>query len=126
MHIEDIRRDLEVIADRDVLLFGSYVSGQFRDGSDIDIAVLSHSEDREYAKELKKRIIWEVPALYDISIFETLPTVVKADILQDYQVLFGDPLEIGEYLRKYWKEWQDYEHRLELPSLEQMKQGLSE
>lgn len=125
MNLETIRSDLEDLSDRDVLVFGSYVTGEFREGSDIDIAVLAHTEDREEMKNLKLKLLSVVPEGYDLSILEALPTVVKAGVLKNYKVLFGDPLEIGEYLRKYWKEWDDYKFRLELPTIEEMRKGQS-
>ncbi|MGM0687899.1 MAG: nucleotidyltransferase domain-containing protein [Promethearchaeati archaeon] len=125
MNLETIRSDLEELSDRDVLIFGSYVTGEFREGSDIDIAVLAHTEDREEMKNLKLKLLSVVPEGYDLSILEALPTVVKAGVLKNYKVLFGDPLEIGEYLRKYWKEWDDYKFRLELPTIEEMRKGQS-
>ncbi|MBS3796047.1 MAG: nucleotidyltransferase domain-containing protein [Candidatus Thorarchaeota archaeon] len=123
MNLEIIRSDLEELSDRDVLIFGSYVTGEFREGSDIDIAVLAHTEDREEMKNLKLQLLSAVPEGYDLSILEALPTVVKAGVLKNYEVLFGDPPEIGEYLRKYWKEWEDYKHRLELPTVQEMRKS---
>ncbi len=123
-NLELIREDLQVISDRDVLLFGSFLTGEFRDGSDIDVAVLAYSEDQNIMKNLKMQIIQEIPAIYDVSIFEALPTIVKKNILEEYVVVFGNPVEIAEYLRRYWKECRDYAFRLELPSLEEMKRNI--
>lgn len=123
MNLDDIRSDLEGLSNREALLFESYVTGELREGSDIDISVLAHAENREEIKNLKIKLLFAVPEGYDLSILEALPTVIKAGVLKNYKVLFGDPLEIGEYLRNYWKEWDDYKHRLDLPSLEEMRKG---
>ncbi|MFO7835533.1 MAG: nucleotidyltransferase domain-containing protein [Candidatus Thorarchaeota archaeon] len=123
MNLDDIRSDLEGLSNREALLFESYVTGELREGSDIDISVLAHAENREEIKNLKIKLLFAVPEGYDLSILEALPTVIKAGVLKNYKVLFGDPLEIGEYLRNYWKEWDDYKHRHDLPSLEEMRKG---
>ncbi|MGY5875219.1 MAG: nucleotidyltransferase domain-containing protein [Candidatus Thorarchaeota archaeon] len=123
MNLDRIKSNLAGLAKLEVLLFGSYVTGDSRTGSDIDIAVLAHTEQREKLIELKMKLLSEVPDGYDLSIFEALPTIVKAGVLENYVVLFGEPPEIAEYLRKYWKEWQDYKFRFELPSIEKMREN---
>jgi hypothetical protein len=125
MNLNEIKRELSQIREHDVLVFGSFITGEWRENSDIDIAIISYLHDEKAIKKLKKNLLEKVSSKYDVSIFEALPTVIKASILQNFEVIFGDPLKIGEYLRKYWKEWQDYEHRLELPSLQEMKKGIS-
>ncbi|MCX8207851.1 MAG: hypothetical protein N3G75_08490 [Methanothrix sp.] len=35
--------------------------------------------------------------LYDIRIFEILPLRVKASVMSDYVVVYGDALDISEY-----------------------------
>ncbi|MBD3408294.1 MAG: DNA polymerase subunit beta [Candidatus Lokiarchaeota archaeon] len=123
---ENIQEDLKALSDYDVLLFGSWANGTPGPTSDIDIAVLVHTEDKEVIKHKKLKFLGKVPDRYDVTIFEALPTIVKGSILQNYQVIFGDPLEIGEYLRKYWKEWQDFQHRIEFPTLEEMREKRTE
>jgi hypothetical protein len=125
MNLNEIKRELSQIREHDVLVFGSFITGEWRENSDIDIAIISYLHDEKAIKKLQKNLLEKVSSKYDVSIFEALPTVIKASILQNFEVIFGDPLKIGEYLRKYWKEWQDYEHRLELPSLQEMKKGIS-
>ncbi|TFG33337.1 nucleotidyltransferase domain-containing protein [Candidatus Thorarchaeota archaeon] len=120
MNLHEVRRELFQIDENDVPIFGSFISGEWRENSDIDIAILSHSHDMKINKKLKMHIIGKIPSKYDVVIFESLPSVIKGSILQNYKVIFGNPLEIGDYLRRYWKEWQDYQHRLELPSMEEM------
>lgn len=124
MNLETIKENLSGLADREVLLFGSFVTGDYRPGSDVDIAILSHTENTESWIELKMSVLGEIPYGYDLSIFEALPTIVKSGVLENFVVLFGDPLEIGEYLRKYWKECEDYSFRFDVPSLEEMRDNL--
>ncbi|MCX8207850.1 MAG: nucleotidyltransferase domain-containing protein [Methanothrix sp.] len=45
--LEEIGRDLQFLKNREVVACGSYVTGEFRVGSDIDIAVITRSMDRE-------------------------------------------------------------------------------
>lgn len=123
MNLETIRLDLAELSNKDVLIFGSFITGEFRDGSDIDISILAHSENTEVLIDLKMKLLGSIPDCYDISIFEALPTIVKASVLQNYKVLFGEPPEIGEYLRKYWKECQDYSYRFELPTVSSIRES---
>lgn len=125
MHIADIRKELKRIAQYEVLLFGSSLNGTHREGSDIDIAILARTEDVKKIKQTKLDVIQLVPSQYDVQVFESLPTTVKASILHSYDVIFGDPLEIGEYLYRYWKEWQDYSFRLELPTVDEMRKAVN-
>lgn len=58
---EEIREDLSFLENREVIIFGSYVSGEFRPGSDIDIAVVTRTEDRKKNLELQRDLIWKAP-----------------------------------------------------------------
>jgi predicted nucleotidyltransferase len=124
MKLETVREQLSGLSKLDVLLFGSYVTGDYRPSSDIDIAILAHTEISEEMIELKMNLLGEIPYGYDISVFEALPTIIKSGILENYIVLFGDPLEISEYLRKFWKESQDYKFRFELPSIKEIRENI--
>ncbi|TFG26778.1 nucleotidyltransferase domain-containing protein [Candidatus Thorarchaeota archaeon] len=124
MKLETVREQLSGLSKLDVLLFGSYVTGDYRPSSDIDIAILAHTEKSEEMIELKMNLLGEIPYGYDISIFEALPTIIKSGVLENYIVLFGDPLEISEYLRKFWKESQDYKFRFELPSIKEIRENI--
>jgi predicted nucleotidyltransferase len=126
MNLEEIRSDLASVREYEVLVFGSILTQEWREASDVDIVVLSHLCDENAIKTMKRKLLGKIPPRYDITIFESLPIIIKASVLQNYEIVYGDPLEIGEYLRRYWKEWQDYEHRLELPSLEEMREGVSQ
>ncbi|MHA1635989.1 MAG: nucleotidyltransferase domain-containing protein, partial [Candidatus Thorarchaeota archaeon] len=63
---------------------------------------------------------------FDIQIFEVLPLIIKGSIIENFEVLFGNPLEIGMYFFKYRKFWEDFSHRIEIPTLEEIQKGLSE
>ncbi len=124
MKLETVREDLSGLSKLDVLLFGSFVAGDYRPSSDVDITVLAHTDNIEEMIELKMNLLGEVPYGYDISIFEALPTIIKSGVLENYIVLFGDPLEIGEYLRRFWKECQNYKFRFELPSIKEIRENI--
>jgi predicted nucleotidyltransferase len=124
MDIEKIRKDLSEVSEYDILLFGSVATGNSRPGSDIDIAILAYTEDEKDIVELKMNTLGKIPENYDMSVLEALPTIVKASVLKNYIVIFGNPPDIGEYLRKYWKECHDYSFRFELPTIREMMDGL--
>lgn len=112
MNSEQIKKDLSFLKNYEVILYGSYVSGEFRDGSDIDIAVITRTKDDNKNLELLKSFIGKARPIYDIRIFELLPLKLKASAMSCYSVLFGDVLEISEYFYEYRKQWDDQKHRI--------------
>lgn len=94
------------------MIFGSYVTGEFRKGSDIDIAVITRLKDEKKNFEIQKSLIGKFKPSYDIRVFELLPIKVKASVFSDYIVLFGDELEISEYFYHWRKIWEDLRHRI--------------
>jgi len=50
---------------------------------------------------------------YDIKIFELLPLFIQIEVIENYQVLFGDKLDISEYFYHYRKIWEDMANRIE-------------
>ncbi|RLI85778.1 MAG: DNA polymerase subunit beta [Archaeoglobales archaeon] len=110
--LEDIREDLRSLSKYEVVMFGSYVSGEFREGSDIDVAVITRKRDFNENIRILKSILGKVKPIYDIRIFELLPLKVKASVIDNYIVIFGDELEISEYFY-YWRKFcEDFKHRL--------------
>jgi predicted nucleotidyltransferase len=107
-----LRKDLEFLKMYDVVVYGSHVTGDARPGSDIDIAVISRTESAANNKRLLTGFIGKAPPIYDIRIFELLPLKVKASIMDDYRVLFGDGPEISYYFYQYRKIWDDCKHRI--------------
>ena len=43
--LEEIKEDLKAISDFEAVIFGSYVTGEYRKGSDIDVAVITRTKD---------------------------------------------------------------------------------
>jgi len=112
LSLEEIREDLKAISDFEAVIFGSYVTGEFREGSDIDVAVITRIEDKKKNIDIQKRLFSLANSIYDLRVFELLPIKVKASVMSDYIVLFGDELEISEYFYHWRKVWNDVKHRI--------------
>lgn len=110
--LEEIRRDLQFLKNHEAVIYGSYVTGEFREGSDIDVAVITRSRDTEKNLDLLRSLIGMARPVYDIRIFELLPLKVKASVMSDYVVLYGDEPEISEYFYMYRKLWDDQKRRI--------------
>lgn len=126
MQIEEIREDLKILQADEVVLFGSYVEGTYNSQSDIDVAVVTRLKDRKQMFEMKLEYSGKAKEKYDVHIFEMLPLVVKGSILEKHQVLFGNPLEIGMYFYYVRKEWEDFQHRMEVPTIAEIRKGIRE
>ncbi len=122
--LEEVRRELAFLSGWEVIAFGSAVRGQAGPQSDIDIAIITRTQDADAHWRLRMDALSKAPERYDIQILEDLPIVVIADILDNYVVVFGDPPAIGEYLYTYRREWERYQRRFELPSLDEIKRGV--
>ena len=114
MKLDKIKSDLDFLKDYDTIIFGSFVNEEFRKGSDIDIAVVTGIKDNDANIKTFKSLLGKVPEIYDICIFELLPLKVRASIMDNYIVLYGDGPEISEYFYfHHRKEWDDCKHRIE-------------
>ena len=109
--LKKIKEDLKALKQYDVVLFGSIASKQATPRSDIDIAVLSKTSDREKNKDLWYNLLEKVPTSYDFKVFELLPLPIQINIANNNKVIFGDPLEISEYFYYFRKLWKDTEKR---------------
>ena len=47
MDLDDIREDLSFLSNREVILFGSYVTGEAGPNTDIDVAIIARLHDRK-------------------------------------------------------------------------------
>ncbi len=112
MNLEKIKKDLLFLKDYEVVLYGSHVTGESRVGSDIDVAVITRIKDRDKNVKLLKSFIGKTMPVYDIRIFELLPLKLKASMMDDYLVIYGEELEISEYFYYYRKLWNDQKHRI--------------
>lgn len=125
MNISKIRQDLHFLSDREVVLFGSFVEQTFSPRSDIDIAIITRSQDAAKLLQIRIDASGKAPEGYDIQIFESLPLVIKGSILENFEVLFGDPLEIGMYFYHFRKLWEDYRYRIDVPTIEEIRKGVT-
>ena len=114
MKLEQIKNDLDFLKDYDTIIFGSFVTGEFRERSDIDIAVVTGIRYGKKNIKTLKNLLGKAPEIYDIRIFELLSLKVRASIMDNYLVLYGDGHEISEYFYfHHRKEWDDCKHRIE-------------
>ena len=88
------------------------MEGSIRPESDIDIAILSHEKSIEKNIHLQKKLMGKVSSDFEIRVFELLPIYIQISIIENYIVIFGDPLEISEYFYLYRKKWDDCKHRI--------------
>ncbi len=96
----------------EVVLFGSLVEGGVRPRSDIDVAILSRKTEKKENIEIQKDILGEYPLKFDLRVFELLPIYIQISIIENYKVIFGDPLEISEYFYYFRKKWDDCKLRI--------------
>ncbi len=96
----------------EVVLFGSHMEGGIRPNSDIDLAIISREKNIRKNLKLQEKVLGKVPMKFDVRVFELLPIYIQSSIINNYQVIFGEPLEISEYFYFYRKKWDDCKHRI--------------
>lgn len=111
LSLEQVKKDLAKLKGHQVVLFGSYVSGKATSRSDIDVGVISGIPDPDKNKEIFFNLLGKASDRYDVKVFELLPLEVKATLMDNYLVLFGDALEVSEYFYHFRKLWDDVRHR---------------
>lgn len=109
--LKKIRKDLHSFSKYDVVIFGSIAQGTGTHRSDIDIAVITRETDREKQTALWKRLLSKAPQCYHLNIFELLPLHIKAEIIENHRVVYGDASEIHEYFYHFRKLWKDTKGR---------------
>ncbi|MEM2144599.1 MAG: nucleotidyltransferase domain-containing protein, partial [Candidatus Jordarchaeaceae archaeon] len=95
--LEQIRKDLEALNSFWVVIYGSWARGEGTPRSDIDVAVITKTENKEANMNTMRKLLGKTPPCYDVKIFEAFPLHLKAEVISKYIVVFGDPLEISEY-----------------------------
>ena len=111
--IEEIQNELTRLkSNYDAVLFGSQNSGDARVESDIDVAIISKSNDKELNILLQKDLMERFGTKYDIRVFELYPIHIQFSIIQNYSIIIGDNLEISEYFYQYRKKWDDCKNRI--------------
>ena len=126
--IPQIREDLHFLKDHWVIVFGSWQSKYFIPGrSDIDVAILSRNQNRVENLRFWADIIGKALPKYDLRVFELLPLTIQMNIINRYQVIYGDALEISEQLYYYRKIWSYARFRIEenqITTISEKKRGL--
>ena len=108
-----IREKLDFLKEKcDVVIFGSFVNGEMRPKSDIDIAVITHLKDKEINIKIQKNLFGKAPLKFEIRVFELLPIYIQFSIIENYRVVYGDLLEISEYFYQFRKKWDDCKNRI--------------
>ena len=112
--LNKVKEDLKKLDKYWVVIYGSYLSDYYiPHKSDIDIAIITQKRDKESNISIWKNFWGEFPETYDIKIFELLSLSLKIEVIENYQVVFGNPLEISEYFYHYRSIWKDMIHRIE-------------
>ncbi len=124
MNLDKVREELSFLSNQEVLLFGSCLTSEFDPNSDIDVAIIARSEDPAEMMRIRVEASGKASEKYDIQVFEQLPLIIKGTILENFETLFGNPLEIGMYLYKFRKQWDDYSHRIEVPTIDEIRRGM--
>lgn len=90
-----------------ILLYGSYITGNPDERSDIDICLIA-GPARDPKEVLTSSWHYLNPEIYDIRIFEQFPLHIQIRILaQGLWIYERDPPALGEYLYPTWKKWDD-------------------
>lgn len=69
--------------------------------------------DRNRCIKIWKGLLGRAPPVYDIRIFELLPLQIKISVIENYEVIFGNHLDLSEYFYIFRKLWNDTKHRIE-------------
>jgi len=113
-YLNKIRKDLAKLKIYQVVIYGSFLSKYYiPHKSDIDIAIITHHQNKNKNIMIWKDILGEFNEKYDVKVFELLPLYLKMEIIGNYKVLFGDALEISEYFYYYRAIWKDMSFRIE-------------
>jgi predicted nucleotidyltransferase len=96
-YLDDLRIDLKKLNKFQAVIYGSILSEYYiPQKSDIDVAIVTQNRDNKKNIFTLRNLAGEVSNKYDIKIFELLPLYLKIEIIDNYQVLFGNPLDISE------------------------------
>ncbi len=113
-YLNNIRKDLIKLEKYVFVIYGSFLSEYYiPQKSDIDIAIITQNCEKDSNILVLREFIGEFSKKYDIKIFELLPLYLKNEIINNYQVIFGNPLNISEYFYQFRSFWKDMVHRIE-------------
>ncbi len=123
--LNNVKEDLKKIDNFWVVIYGSSLSEYYIPlKSDIDIAIITQIKEKKENINIWKDIMGEFAEKYDIKIFELLPLFIKIEVIENYRVIFGNPLEISEYFYHYRSIWKDMVHRIESNRFKSIKEKI--
>jgi predicted nucleotidyltransferase len=122
MMIEQIRKDLYELSNYWVVLFGSALGPFYTKRSDLDIAVITQSNNIDQNYDFWTHECLHFPPKYDIKLFELLSLTLQNEIINSYEVIFGDPVKISEYFYMYRKMYADMLPRIRENSISSLKE----
>ncbi len=113
LKIDNLAETLKPLKEKyELVLYGSEVEGGVRPDSDIDIGVITRETNIETNIKIQKELLGIFPLNFDVRVFELFPIYIQISIIETYQVIFGDILEISEYFYSFRKKWDDCKHRI--------------
>ncbi|MEA2075146.1 MAG: nucleotidyltransferase domain-containing protein [Euryarchaeota archaeon] len=120
-----VREDFRFLFDNSlvlgVLLYGSVVTGESNERSDIDICVVAPSASDRV--ELSRGIMTNVrDERYDVRVFELMPLYLRMEVVEHGEVVHAqDIYELYEYFYTFRKLWDDQKRRQMLTNEEALK-----
>lgn len=124
-YLNNVKEDLKKIDNFWVVIYGSSLSEYYIPlKSDIDVAIITQIKEKKENINIWKDIMGEFAEKYDIKIFELLPLFIKIEVIENYHVIFGNPLDISEYFYHYRSIWKDMVHRIESNRFKSIKEKI--
>lgn len=94
-----------------IILYGSAVEGQVKEGSDIDICIY-YDGSLEEASEFRLKVLSELfDDLYDVQIFQQLPLYVRVEVLKGKVVYCKDRNFLYKVAMKTIKDFEEFKYR---------------
>ncbi len=115
MVIEEILARLEEFSHFDklrfVYLYGSSVTANSTDRSDIDICFYYEIRDQEELHKLLLKISGAFPDKFDVQMFQLLPLYVRMEVFKGKLIYAEDKGFVHDIARKTIEEYNDFEPR---------------
>ena len=112
MDQQEIKKDFEPVEDQDevlaVLMYGSQVTGDTHERSDIDICIVApKAESYDVMSKVWNNVNTEKKN-YDVHTFEELPLYIQKSVIEDHEIILTkDYGQLQEYLYRYRQIWKD-------------------
>ena len=122
-----VREDFRFLFDSDadlvlgVLLYGSMVTAECNERSDIDLCVVAPMarDNIAFSREILSQVR---DKRYDVRLFELMPLYLKMEVIEHGKVVYArDVYELYEYFYSFRKLWEDQKRRQMLTEKEALK-----